>query len=97
MSFVADGRRIPCTEVSPIDDAEMRELMQDILNRHYTFHLKANEPKFQATSVRWMGASSTWGEQETDLRIISRGGNWQSPKDAGHLAPRGIRARCSRF
>jgi len=37
----ADGRRIPWTEVSRIDDIEMRDLMRDIVNRLYTFHLCA--------------------------------------------------------
>ncbi len=29
----ADGRRIPWSEVSRIDDAEMRQLMHEIVNR----------------------------------------------------------------
>lgn len=48
----ANARRIPWSEVSRIDDAEMRELMQDIINRLYTFHLEANDPKLQATIER---------------------------------------------
>jgi hypothetical protein len=41
----ADGRRIPWTEVSHINDAEMRDLMRTIVNRLYTFHLEAYDPK----------------------------------------------------
>ena len=40
----ADGRRIPWSEVSRIDENEMRQLMQEIVNRLYTFHLEANDP-----------------------------------------------------
>jgi hypothetical protein len=50
----ADGRRIPWSDASRIDDAEMRALMRDIVNRLYTFHLHADEPKLQATIERWM-------------------------------------------
>ena len=68
----ADGRRIPWSDVSRIDDAEMRALMQDIVNRLYTFHLEANDPKLQATIERWMGAATKWDEPEIDHRMISR-------------------------
>ena len=69
----ADGRRIPWSEVSRFDDAEMRQLMQEITNRLYTFHLEANDPKLQATIERWMGAATRWDEPEIDHRMISRG------------------------
>jgi len=44
----ADGHRIPWTEVSRIDEVEMRDLMRTIVNRLYTFHLEADDPKLQA-------------------------------------------------
>ena len=44
----ADGRRIPWADVSHIDEDEMRDLMRDIVNRLYTFHLCADDPKLQA-------------------------------------------------
>lgn len=68
----ADGTRIPWSDVSRIDDAEMRTLMQDIVNRLYTFHLEADDPKLQATIDRWMGAATRWDEPEIDPRMISR-------------------------
>lgn len=68
----ADGRRIPWTKVSRINDAEMRQLMQEIVNRLYTFHLEANDPKLQASIERWMGAAMRWDEPEIDHRMISR-------------------------
>jgi hypothetical protein len=70
--FVVDaqGRSIPWVEVSHIDENEMRELMRDIVNRLYTFHLCADDPKLQATIERWMGAASRWDEPAIDQRII---------------------------
>lgn len=70
----ADGRRIPWTDVSHIDQDEMRELMRDIVNRLYTFHLEADDPKLQATIERWMGAAARWNEPEIDRRMISGDG-----------------------
>ena len=67
----ADGRRIPWTEVSRFDEDEMRALMRDIVNRLYTFHLHADEPKLQATIDRWMGVADKWDEPEIDPRMIS--------------------------
>ena len=69
----ADGRRIPWSEVSRFDEDEMRALMQEIVNRLYTFHLEADDPKLQATIERWMGLATTWDEPEIDHRMISRG------------------------
>ena len=67
----ADGQRIPWSEVSRIGDAEMRELMQEIVNRLYTFHLEANNPKLQAQIERWMDVVSKWDEPEVDDRMLS--------------------------
>ena len=69
----ADGRQISWINVSRIDEDEMRQLMQEIVNRLYTFHLEANDPKLQATIERWMGAAATWDEPKIDHRMISRG------------------------
>lgn len=69
----ADGRRIPWSEVSRIDEDEMRALMRDIVNRLYTFHLHADEPKLQATIERWMGVADKWDAPEIDPRMISSG------------------------
>ena len=67
----ANGRRIPWTEVSRIDAAEMRELMRDIVNRLYTFHLHADEKKHQETNKQWMGVADKWDAPEIDPRMIS--------------------------
>ena len=67
----ADGRRIPWTEVSRIDEGEMRALMRDIVNRLYTFHLHADEPKLQAQIEQWMAVADKWDAPEIDPRMIS--------------------------
>jgi len=67
----ANGRRIPWTEVSRIDEDEMRALMRDIVNRLYTFHLHADEPKLQATIERWMSLADKWDAPEIDPKMIS--------------------------
>ena len=48
-----DDNRIPWTNVSHISDDQMRDLMRDIVNRLYTFHLCADEPGLQAEIERW--------------------------------------------
>ena len=45
-----DGRRIPWPEVSRFDEDEMRDLMREIVNKIYTFLVKAEDPDFQAWS-----------------------------------------------
>lgn len=67
----ADGRRIPWTEVSRIDEDKMRDLMRDIVNRLYTFHLCADDPKLQTQIERWMGVAMKWDEPEIDPKMIS--------------------------
>ena len=44
----ADGRRIPWTEVSRFGEDEMRDLMQEIVTKLYTFFVKAEDPDFKA-------------------------------------------------
>ena len=67
----AEGRRIPWSDVSRIDDTEMRALMQEVVNRINTFHLCADDPKLQATIERWQAAALQWDAPELDRRMIS--------------------------
>ena len=73
----ADGRRIPWTEVSHITDDDMRELMRQIVNRLYSFHLCADDPKLQAEIEKWMAVAGKWDEPELDPRMI-RSTNYES-------------------
>ena len=49
----------------------MRDLMRDIVNRLYTFHLCADDPKLQAQIERWMGVAGKWDEPEIDHNKIA--------------------------
>lgn len=62
----AEGRKIPWPEVSHIDDAQMRELMKEIVNRLYTFQMRIDDPEFQAWIDRWDAVSRKWDEPELD-------------------------------
>lgn len=62
----ADGNEIPCPEVSHLDDDGMKALMKQIVNRLYTFHLKADDPDFQRMLDRWAPVAGRWDEPEID-------------------------------
>jgi hypothetical protein len=68
-----DGNRIPWTEISHITDDEMRELMRQIVNRLYTFHLCADEQGLQADIEKWMAIAGKWDEPEIDAWMIGGG------------------------
>jgi hypothetical protein len=69
----ADGNRIPWTDVSHISDDQMRDLMRDIVNRLYTFHLCSDDPRLRAEIERWMAVAGQWDEPEIDQRMIGTG------------------------
>jgi hypothetical protein len=62
----ADGKRIPWSEVSRIDDDEMRALMREIVDRLYTFHLRIDEPSFRAEIDRWAAMTAKWDDPKPD-------------------------------
>ncbi len=62
----ADGREIPWAEVSHIDDAQMRELMKEIVNRLYTFHMRIDDPEFQAWIDRWASVAAKWDDPNVE-------------------------------
>jgi hypothetical protein len=67
-----DGNRIPWTYVSHISDDEVRDLMRDIVNRLYKFHICADEPGLQAKIERWIAIAGQWDEPEIDPRMLNR-------------------------
>lgn len=71
----ADGQRIPWTEVSRIDDDEMRDLMRQIVNRLYTFHIKADDPGFRDEIERWLPVAEKWDEPSEDAGFIRQTGD----------------------
>lgn len=67
----ADGNSIPWTDVSHISDEQMRDLMRDIVNRLYTFHMCSDDPGLQAEIERWMAVAGKWDEPEIDQPMIT--------------------------
>ena len=61
-----DGNRIPWSEVSRIDDQEMRALMHEIVDRLYTFQLRIDDPEFRAEIERWAAATAHWDAPKPD-------------------------------
>lgn len=61
-----DGNRIPWSEVSRIDDQEMRALMHEIVDRLYTFQLRIDDPEFRAEIERWAAATAHWDAPTPD-------------------------------
>ena len=66
----ADGRKIPWPEVSHIDDAQMRELMKDIVNRLYTFQMRFDDPEFQVWVDRRDAVAARWDEPELSQGFV---------------------------
>ena len=70
----AYGKHIAWTDVSRISDKEVRELMRDIVNRLYTFHLCADEPGLKAEIEKWMAVTGRWDEPEIDTMMLKQKG-----------------------
>ena len=62
----ADGRHIPWPRVSHFDDDAMRDLMRQVVDRLYTFHVKIDDPRFQAMLEFWRPSTRNWDEPELD-------------------------------
>lgn len=54
------GKAIPWREVSHIDDAQMADLMREIVDRLFTFHMRRDDPGFRDHLDRWVTASDKW-------------------------------------
>ncbi len=65
-----DGRKIPWRDVSHFDDDAMRDLMRQIVNRLYTFHLKSDDPSFQRLIDRWELAARKWDDPNLDASFL---------------------------
>ncbi len=65
----ADGRKIPWPDASHIDDDQMRSLMRRIVDRLYTFHLKADDPAFREHLDRWLAVADRWDEPQLDKAL----------------------------
>ena len=72
----ADGRQIRWSDASHLDNDQMRSLMRQIVDRLYTFHLKADDQGFRDHLDRWLTVAERWDEPKLDesfLATISRG------------------------
>ena len=72
----ADGRQIRWSDASHLDDDQMRSLMRQIVDRLYTFHLKADDQGFRDNLDSWLTVAERWDEPKLDesfLATISRG------------------------
>lgn len=67
----ADGRRIPWPDVSHFDDDAMRALMRQIVDRLYTFQIRAEEPEFLEKIDHWMQAASRWDDPQLDHSFLA--------------------------
>lgn len=67
----ADGRRIAWAGVSHIDDDGMRDLMRQIVDRIYTFHMNRDDPEFRDHLDRWLAVSGRWDDPKLDEALLS--------------------------
>jgi hypothetical protein len=77
----ADGQRIPWSEVSRIDDAEMRALMREIVDRLYTFLIRIDDQAFRAEVERWTLTAQEWDDPRTDAFLAAVPGDQTGPRE----------------
>ena len=66
----ADGRRIAWPGVSHFDDDAMRDLMRQVVDRLYTFHVMIDDPRFQAMLAFWQPSTRRWDEPKLDADLM---------------------------
>ena len=64
------GRTIPWREVSHLDDLQMADLMREVVDRLFTFHMRRDDPSFRDHLDRWMAASSKWDNPVLDKAFL---------------------------
>ncbi len=67
----ADGRQIPWIDASHLDDDQMRNLMRQIVDRLYTFHIKAEDAGFREHLERWLAVAERWDEPKLDEALLA--------------------------
>ena len=78
----ADGRQFPWSDASHLDDDQIRTLMRQIVNRLYTFHLKADDAGFRDHLDRWLAVAERWDEPKQDEAFLATitGGEAKLPR-----------------
>ena len=66
----AEGRKIPWFDAAHIDDVQMASLMQEIVNRLFTFHMKSDDPGFREDLDRWMAVAGKWDDPVLDQAFL---------------------------
>ena len=66
----ADGRRIPWLEVSHFDDNAMREFMRQVVDRVYTFEVRAKDPDFLERIELWAQVASRLDEPKLNPSFL---------------------------
>lgn len=64
------GRTIPWREVSHLDDLQMADLMREVVDRLFTFHMRRDDPSFRDHLDRWMAASNKWDNPVLDKAFL---------------------------
>ena len=67
----AEGRRIPWSEVSHFDDDAMQDLMRQVVDRLYTFHELAEDPRLLRLMERWSSVTRHWDEPKLDRVLVA--------------------------
>ncbi|MEE4279149.1 MAG: hypothetical protein V2I82_11840, partial [Halieaceae bacterium] len=75
----ANGQRIPWTEVSRIDDNEMRVVMREVVDRLYTFLTRIDDQAFRAQIERWAAVTARWDEPQPDGFLAALPGDEANP------------------
>lgn len=68
-----EGKEIPWTEVSRIDDDEMKKFMKQVVNRLYTWFIKTEDLGFHERLKLWVARTASWDEPVLDevfMRMI---------------------------
>ncbi|MCZ8352068.1 MAG: hypothetical protein O9352_19385 [Rhizobium sp.] len=68
----ADGREIAWNDVSHLDNDQMRDLMREIVNRLYTFHVSIDDPDFRERVDRWARIAEGWDEPDEDIGFFRK-------------------------
>lgn len=76
------GRTIPWREVSHLDDQQMADLMREVVDRLFTFHMRRDDPSFRDHLDRWMAASNKWDNPVLDKAFLDAVARLGAPRKA---------------
>ncbi len=61
------GREIARNDLSRLNDEEMKILMKEVVNRIYTYFLRADDPDFGPELEKWAAVADRWDDPELIL------------------------------